>query len=408
MKKILFVDDELRVVQALGRMLRSMRNEWDIKFALSGQEALKILANNPVDVVVSDIRMPGMDGAQLLKQIRRRYPQIVRIFLSGQSDHEALIKSADVAHQFLTKPFEAHNLKTIITRVFALRELLNNEKLSQLISGIRSLPTLPKAYLDIKNELYSDEASISRVVDIIEKDIGMTTKILQMINSSYFGLPSQIKTVKHAVVLLGLETLKTFMLTNHIFSHFSCLSLKQLHVDKVITHSIYTGNLAAYIAKLQNQDSDAIGEARLAGFLHDCGKLLLADKLKKEYGQIIERAISRNLPLWYIERETLGTTHGEVGAYLLGIWGLPDNIIEILAFHHHPSDCLQKGLSSLAAVEAANLFLHEKEQIQSDTLTCEETNAYFEKIGLSDQLLLWRKMCTTLNEHALGVAAEAV
>ncbi|MGA1825955.1 MAG: HDOD domain-containing protein [bacterium] len=399
MKRILFVDDEENVLQGLRRMLRSMRNEWETDFANSGQEALTLLEKYPFDVVVSDIRMPVMDGAQLLSQVKSRYPQIVRIILSGQSDQEALLKSVEVAHQFLTKPFDAKSLKAVMARVFTLRELMEDRSLKKLLSSIDSLPTLPDVYLEVRNELNSPSASIDRVGEIISKDVSMTAKILQMINSAYFGLRSKITSTQHAVVLLGIDTIKTLMLTTHVFSKFNEVQLKGFNIDEVIKHSMKTGAFASQIAKTENQNNEIVDEARLAGFLHDCGKLLLADKIKKDYAEVLELAIKYNAPLWQIEYDMLGISHAEVGAYLLGLWGLPDTIIEILAFHHHPDDCYREGFSSLAAVEAANLMAHDMQPSENDSLTIEITNVYLKKYELLDRLPVWKNACKDLDEN---------
>ncbi|MGA1869388.1 MAG: HDOD domain-containing protein [bacterium] len=397
MKRILFVDDEENILQGLRRMLRSMRNEWDTEFANSGKEALSLLEKSSFDVVVSDIRMPVMDGAQFLREVKKLYPQIVRIILSGQSDQEALLKSIEVAHQFLTKPFDAKSLKAVMTRVFTLRELMEEQSLKQLVSSIDSLPTLPGVYMEIQNELNSPEVSLARVGEIISKDVGMTTKILQMINSAYFGLRSRITSTQHAVVLLGLDTIKSLMLITHMFSRFKEVQLKGFNIDTVIAHSMKTGTFASLIAKTEGKNTDIIDEARLAGFLHDCGKLLLADKLKAKYAEVVELASKHNAPLWQIEYDMLGTSHAEVGAYLLGLWGLPDSIIEILAFHHHPDDCLHEGFSSLAAVEAANLFAHEMEPHECDSLTVEIADYYLKSIGLQERLPVWQNLCNEVS-----------
>jgi len=112
-KRVLFVDDEPRILDGRRRMLRSMRHEWKMSFAETGQEALAILANQPFDVVVVDMRMPGMDGVQLLSEVRKRH-QIIRIVLSGTADREAILRAVGLAHQYLSKPCDAETLKSVL------------------------------------------------------------------------------------------------------------------------------------------------------------------------------------------------------------------------------------------------------------------------------------------------------
>ncbi|MEO7650489.1 MAG: response regulator, partial [Bryobacteraceae bacterium] len=104
MKQLLFVDDEPKVLEGLKRSLRPMREDWNMSFVTSGAEALQTLEQAPFDVIVSDMRMPVMDGAQLLNEVRQRFPQVVRIVLSGQSDKELIYQSIAATHQYLDKP----------------------------------------------------------------------------------------------------------------------------------------------------------------------------------------------------------------------------------------------------------------------------------------------------------------
>jgi CheY-like chemotaxis protein len=157
-------------------------------FATSGREALEILAGGVFDVIVTDMRMPGLDGCQLLNQARKLYPNTVRIILSGQSDKEELLKSIDPIHLYLSKPCDAEILKAALARTFAVRHLLKNDSLADVISKIQSLPSLPSLYLEIIDEIRSADGSLARVGEIISKDLGMSAKILQLVNSSFFGL----------------------------------------------------------------------------------------------------------------------------------------------------------------------------------------------------------------------------
>ncbi|MFQ5753214.1 MAG: response regulator, partial [bacterium] len=219
-KRILFVDDEVNVLQGLQRMLRSMRNEWQMEFALCGQKALEIMSQTPFDMIVSDMRMPGMDGAELLNEVMQRYPDIVRIILSGQASKEEIIKSIGPTHQYLPKPCDAEKLKATIARAFAQHDLLKDRKLKELVSRMKSLPSLPSLYLELQKELQSLEVTMAKVGEIISKDVGMTAKILQLINSAYFGLPVHVSSAVHAAKLLGPEIIKSLVLSVQIFSMF--------------------------------------------------------------------------------------------------------------------------------------------------------------------------------------------
>ena len=225
MKTLLFVDDESKVLQGLQRQLRSMRHEWDMHFADTGGKALDFMASNRVDVLVSDMMMPEMDGAELLTEVSKRHPNTVRIILSGHADREAVLRLVGPAHQCLSKPCDAEELRTAVGRAFALRDLLSNEQLKQLATRIECLPTLPALYQQLTEELRKENSSMERIGEIISRDIGMTTKILQLVNSAFFGLSQSISSPAEAVMYLGLSTVRSLVLSIQVFSQFKNLSL---------------------------------------------------------------------------------------------------------------------------------------------------------------------------------------
>ena len=204
MKRILFVDDEPNVLHGLQRMLRPMRDQWDMHFVGGAIAALELLERQGVDVVVTDMRMPGMDGVALLERLVERHPRIVRIVLSRHAERESLMRAAAVAHQYLSKPCEPDVLRSRITQAFALSTLLSDARLNELASRLKTLPTVSTVYREVLAELDSPDASAARVAAVIERDLSMTAKLLQLANSTFFGSAEQVSTCRHAVELLGL------------------------------------------------------------------------------------------------------------------------------------------------------------------------------------------------------------
>ncbi len=299
MKKILFVDDETNLLAGLQRMLRRMRNEWQMAFAPGAHEALEILKSDSFDVIVTDMRMPGMDGCQLLNEVKERYPEIVRIILSGHSDKEAILKSIGPVHQYLSKPCDAEVLKATITRACAMRHLLENDSLIKIISRIESLPSLPTLYTEVIEAVNSPDGSLARVGEIISKDVGMSAKILQLVNSSFFGLPTHVSTPARGVDLLGLETVKALVLGVKIFSQFSRSDSPGYSIANLWNHSIATSYIALKIAKRLKLKQSDIDDSFLTGLLHDIGKLILLDRLPaKACDEIMEVQASSGCPLF--------------------------------------------------------------------------------------------------------------
>ncbi|MGC9963996.1 MAG: response regulator [Syntrophobacteraceae bacterium] len=392
MKRILFVDDESMVLDGLRRMLRGMRNEWGMEFAASGHEALKILACGQFDVIVTDMRMPGMDGCQLLNHVKQLYPQVIRIVLSGQSDMDMVLKSVGPAHQFLSKPCDAEILKATVVRVCSIQNLLEDEALIKVVSGIESLPSLPELYSQVVDELNSADGSLNKIGEIISRDSGMSAKILQLVNSAFFGLPRQVTSAVKAVQFLGFDTVKALVLTVKVFSMFSRSDSAEYSVDDLWRHSFGTGICARAIANGEKWGQESMDEAFMAGLLHDIGKLILVEKFPSECLEVIKK-IHHNARLCDAEREVFGTSHAQIGAYLLGIWGLSEPIIKTVAYHHSPGLCPDPAPEVLAAVYLANIF-ERNGLCGADMGSAPELDSeYLKRQGIADRVILWRALC---------------
>ena len=395
MKRILFVDDETKVLQGLQRMLHPMRHKWQMAFVQSGREALDALAEQSFDVVVSDMRMPGMDGCEVLTEVMRRYPETVRIVLSGYSDKETILRSVGPTHQYLAKPCDSELLKRVIARAYAVRDVLSDDALRQVVSQMQSLPSLPQLYVEMVEELRSPDASIKKVGEVIRKDVGMTAKVLQLVNSAFFGLGRHVSDPAQAAALLGLDALEPLVLSVQVFSQFDGAGATGLCLDALWNHSAATGTLSRRICMGEDCEASVRDHALMAGLLHDVGKLVLATSLPERYRQVVALARDEACTQWQAERQVLGTTHAEVGAYLLGLWGLPDPIVEALAFHHRPNECIETTLTPLTAVHAANALEHEAHRAAQ----CRGVNGldidYLARIGLAERLPEWRELCQT-------------
>lgn len=393
MKRIIFVDDEPRVLQGLQRMLRPLRHEWDMAFMESGKEVLDTLAERPVNVVVSDLQMPGMDGTALFAEIRQRHPEVVRIVLSGHLSKGTTRRAVGVAHQYVSKPCDAEILKRTINRAFGLRTLLDDESLTRLLAQTQSLPSLPSLYAEIIAELQKPNMSIKKVGEIISKDAAMTAKVLQLVNSAFFGLPRHVSGPAQAAILLGTDTIQALALGLGIFSEFKKPSVSALKLEPLWKHTVQTAALAKKIAIAETAEREVADDALMAGVLHDVGKLVLAQNFPKRYDQATQRAREKRIGQVDAEREVFGATHGEVGAYLLGLWGLPDPIVEAVAFHHCPAKAMEIALSPLTAVHAANILEHNQNGAQKDNGLSQLDLHYLSDLGLADRIPAWQDIC---------------
>lgn len=388
MLSILFVDDEPNILTGLQRMLRPMRHEWELYFAPSGEAALALLAEKKVDVIISDMQMPGMDGAELLQQVSDKYPHIVRIIFSGYSERAMVMRSIRVAHQYLTKPCDAELLIITVSQACALRYLLNDMNLRRLVSQMKVIPSLPSLYAELMSELKIREPSLKRISNIIRQDIGMTAKVLQIMNSAFFGLPRNISDVSEAVSLLGLETLSALVLSVGIFSQLQDVK-QQSVIGQLWEHSMAVGRRAKAIAFSEAPETAA--DAFTAGLLHDIGQLVVAVNLPQQYLTIQEVVKKGQLTWAEAENLILGTHHSALGAYLLELWGLPSPIVEAVAFFHNPSGFETNSFTPLTGVHIANSLEHfTEDEILAHPEQYLDT-AYLHKLGVLEKLPLWVK-----------------
>ncbi len=351
--RVLFVDDETRILEGLKRMLRPFRKEWSLSFAKDGREALEILEKETFDVIVSDMRMPGIDGAELLSTVREKYPDMVRIILSGQSDQEKIIRSVGPSHQFLSKPSDPQEIRKTIQSIRVFKELFKEETLAKIVGGLSSLPSLPSLYTEVMEKVNSPTASLADVGEAISKDPGMTAQILKLVNSAYFGLSQEVTSPAVAVNLLGLNTVTSLILTVQVFQELSPELTKRFKLDLLGDKSLLVAKLARQIALEETGEKKAADEAYTAGLLADCGKVILASGFPERYGKVVEAAGGDCLWAVEEEEEEFGVSHGPIGAYLMELWGLPGPVVAAIAFHHNPGKARQEEFSALTAVHAA-------------------------------------------------------
>ena len=394
-KRILFVDDESFILQGLQRMLRPMRAEWQMEFVQSGARALEMMEKAPFDVVVSDMRMPGMNGAELLAEVMKRFPKTVRLVLSGHADRDLILKCIGSTHQYLSKPCDPEELKSTILRASDLEQSLRDQNLRQLISRMDRLPSIPALYTQIVDTLQDPAVGVDEIGDIVARDPAMTAKILKLVNSAFFGLGRQISNPAEAVSYLGIDTIKSLVLSIHAFSQFSSGKSDGFSIDALWVHSQQTAGLAKEIIRLEDLEQKVMDEAFVAGLLHDIGKLVLASNFCVQYEQVLHAGLPGSLALLTAEENTFGANHAEIGGYLLGLWGLPVPVVEAIALHHQPGKCTQPRLSPLTAVHAATALVNFHRSQDATTLNAELDPQYLDRLGLAGHLERWREIAAT-------------
>lgn len=389
-RRILFVDDEPHILEGLRHRLHRQRNKWDMLFVHTGAEALEVIAREPIDVVVTDMRMPHMDGAALLEKVRDSHPRIVRIVLSGHAEFESALRVASVAHQFLAKPAEAGVIERVVERACGIQYLINQDSVRRVVGGIDSLPSLPKVYTSLVAALEHDKVSAPEVAKILRQDGAMCAKMLQLVNSAFFRLPRTISRVEEAVTYLGFSTIKQIVLAAEVFQYSGGRVRPRISMDALQAHALNVAKIASSFFDTKPEQEEAF----VAGLLHDLGKLVLAVGLPDQVDDVLLEMKEQGSAMHAAELHVCGTTHAEVGGYLLGIWGLPYPIVEAVANHHDPMRVDTKEFGVLAATHIANGLVHELEAppVSGDRYGHLALDlAYLNEIGVMDRLAVWRK-----------------
>jgi putative nucleotidyltransferase with HDIG domain len=387
--RIVFVDDELKILQAMGRSFHSMRNEWNMEFLSSGAAALESLARVPADVIVSDMRMPVMDGWQLLAEVKKLYPQTVRLVLSGHADPSSVMLAVGTAQLYLAKPCESGSLKAAIVQTQMLRQLLSSDRLALLVGEVGMLPSAPTAFQEILVCLQNPAASLTDAAQIIGRDAAMTANIMKLVNSAFFGSRRPITTIDRAVAYLGMDTLGALVLGHSVFQSGVATGVDGFSLEQLWKHSEQTAAAARAIALSENLSAAKADEAFLAGVLHDVGKVVFATKataLPKDMGAVDVVA-------------QMEAHHAEVGAYLLGLWGFPNSIVEAVAFHHTPNQASEKGFGLAGIVHVADRLVHLRSEKHSAAIDTGLQPEYLESLGLDHCLPKWSTAVESLDDR---------
>lgn len=392
-KRVLFVGEDIALWEQLRNQSGGLSEHWDVAFAKSGLQALASLSQSPCDAVVADMQLPGMTGAQLLDEVIQRSPKTLRFIRASMGDQQSAMKCVGTAHQYLVKPSDAQTIGFALDRAFSLESWLPNDTVQKLIAQMKKLPSPPNLYFKIVAELQSPDASIENIGAMVAQDPVLSAKLLQVVNSAVFGLQLQVVSASEAVMYLGMETTKALVLLAHTFSYFDKVRTAEFSVEKLWKHSVATGKFAEQIARAEGVSAEVVGQAFTGGMLHDLGKLLLAANVPDGFKEALAKAREQKTHLWEAETGVFGATHGELGACLLGIWGLPMPIVEAVALHHFPIRFLSKQFCPLTAVHAANVVEQEMQATDKDALIASADLNYLTELGLAERMDVWRDLC---------------
>ena len=331
---IVFVDDEKNILTSLNRMLFTLRPKFNFTFFDSPHAALEHFRSHEVDILITDMKMPLMNGLQVLKQVEIISPKTIRVILSGQVDEEIFEESLKVAHRFYSKPLKADELKRNLLLLKDLADLDNNRKITEIISISQKIPTMPSLYKTIQGELQEKHPSINKIAEIIKIDISMTVKILRIVNSSFFGIKNKVTDVKMAISFLGIEKVKSLILAISLFEENVFRHNTDKKIKAIWNSSLMMATASKVISKYLELDQAAQDEIFLSSLIQDIGKIILYENFEDEMEDIDSSADPEKHVL---ELQTFGANHCQIGSYLLKIWNFSESITHSVLNHHNES-----------------------------------------------------------------------
>jgi HD-like signal output (HDOD) protein/CheY-like chemotaxis protein len=386
MTRILFVEDDPVIMSNLRRVLSVMKRQWDMRFLTSGEEALIAMSERPFDVVVSDFAMPGINGVELLSLTQYQYPRVVRVLMCGADDPEGAVRGAGVAHRIIRKPCDPAELASTIQRALDLEQRLSDPDLQSMVSEVGALPAPSNAIVELNDVLSREDSTLVDVAAIVGTDANMTAKLLQVVNSAYFGLSSPISEAREAVAYLGMDAVRDLTVAMELMRTLSQgTPMLQSVIDDMHSHAVTVAHMARDLAPNRTIQSEAF----VGGLLHDAGLLLIASQLPEKFLELQVQTMRCSLPLTEVEVEILGAHHSDIGAHLLDLWGLPHSIVEAVARHHDAFEVSGDSVDALHAVHMADVIVGE--QADHDTVVCSHREgldeSYLKRLGNPQQIL---------------------
>lgn len=396
MKKILFVDDEPAILDGLQDALRKHRRRWDMTFACGGEAAITEMSSKSYDAVVSDVRMPGVGGVDVLQYAKDKHPKTIRIALTGFADEKSTIKLTALAQRYLTKPCAIDDLDDAITRDSGLIEAFDNPYVQELAGGAGRLPASDKARKLLLDKLNSTEGSVEDIANVIEEDLALTAKILQLANSSFFRRQTSVSSARHAVSYLGVDVIRSLVLADQLFERSEEIpKMDYFDIDALRRHSLMTSTIAREIAP----KTDIATVAMTAGLLHDVGKIVIALQRPEIIGSLVN--VSAGAPFEWVdsetEREIIGCTHSEVGGYFLNLWGVPTSIVEAVTFHDDPAAVFTREFDAVGVVHMSNYLAHWGESKNGgEAIEKKLDREYMKNVNMADNEELWKGYSTEI------------
>lgn len=391
-KRLLFVDENPQVLQGFQQVFGTRGPEWQVYFAASANDAAAMLRSYEVDIVVMDIYLSNNAGIKLLEYLRENYPGIIRVAITSDKESTDLVAKSRCAHRYFTKPVSLAGIEKMIERVYSLQDMLHFEETASVIGSLKYIPSIPPLYSALIEAAESESIDEAREKQIFRDHPNLAKAVLAVASSSLFGFEGKINTLQDAVSLLGIEVIRTLTLVFSL-SHTFDGNSEIISTNSLTEHSLITAVFARAILASESGSRELADRTFTAAALHDFGELLFATNFGDKYSGVIDISQANDRPLWEVEKEVIGTSHAEAGAYILGLWGLPSDLVEAIAYHHSPHHASPDAARILATLHIADVFCYEF--VPDFIVGGLEgiNNSFLESLNLSDRWGKWHGIC---------------
>ena len=332
--KILFVNDNRAELESIERQVASNSDRWEMIFVDDSSKAIGLTKNRDIDVIVTDIEMDIVSGADLLEMVKEIDDTVIRIVYSSCSDQQKIVSISHLLHRFILKPCSSTMLIRTIENTLFINIALDSDAVRKVILKTASIPTVSDVYSQLMESVDSPDFSLKDASDLISKDVGLTVNVLKQVN---YLIPQEVSDIEQAVSLLGLDSVKSIALTTHVFHSVGDIDIPNFNLANLQLLSLGTAFVAKEIAQERGLDKEQVENAFMAGMLHQLGTIIFVDNFPKKYEDVLKRVVNANRPLEAVEINLIGISHSQIGAHLLALWGFAEPVLTAMAFYNEPT-----------------------------------------------------------------------
>lgn len=394
-RRLIYGDEEALALEGMRRQAQDLVEDWEFVFLTDGGQVLEHLAHDGCDVLIASASLPGVAPEALFREARRRQPDGLRILMTSPSTQDRVLPCVGLLHQAFPRTSDPNQVLAMVANALRIGAgMARFPDVKTAITTLERLPSVPKVYHELRSALEGEHATWREVGAIIQRDMGMTAKVLNLINSAFFGLQRRVESPQEAVHFLGMDVVQALVLAHGLFDQTGTLGTRRIRLEDVWEHSLRVAKGARALAAMEGLSRHQASDAFMGGLLHDVGILVLAKTFPDTYDHVVESCATKRISLVEAEREAFGLSHAEVGAYLLGLWGIQGGVLEAVSLHHAPGDLRRAAFDPVLAVHIADEFSRAASQHPVWEGTTLDQPA-LEALGLMDCIPGWKKVLQT-------------